>query len=92
MTRSIELPSTAAEDIHVDLRHDSQGVPERQLTATMPAHAAGFVPPRVVFDLETQDGHSHEMIVEVEVERQSADLRVRIRLKNAPQQLRLDFD
>ena len=92
VTRSIELPSTAPEEIHVDLRHDSRGIAERQLTATLPAHATGFVPPRVLFDLETQDGHSHEMIVEVEVERQSSDLRIRIRLKNAPQQLRLDID
>jgi predicted house-cleaning noncanonical NTP pyrophosphatase (MazG superfamily) len=92
LMRSIELPSTASEDIHIDLRHDSEGVPERQLTATIPAHAAGFVPPRVVFDLETQDGHSHEMIVAVEVDRHSADLRIRICLKNAPQQLRLDFE
>jgi predicted house-cleaning noncanonical NTP pyrophosphatase (MazG superfamily) len=92
VTRTIELPSTAPEEIHVDLRHDSRGIAERQLTATLPAHATGFAPPRVLFNLETQDGHSHEMIVEVEVERQSSDLRIRIRLKNAPQQLRLDID
>jgi predicted house-cleaning noncanonical NTP pyrophosphatase (MazG superfamily) len=92
VTRSIELPSTAPEEIHVDLRHDSQGSAERQLTASLPAHAAGFIPPRVSFNLETQDRSSHEMVVEVEIERQSSDLRIRIRLKNAPQQLRLDID
>lgn len=91
LTRTIELPTTVVEDLHVDLRHDAQGTAERQLTATLPSHAAGFIPPKVKFNLDTQDGHSHEMVIELQFERQGADLRIRMRLINAPQQLGLDF-
>ena len=92
LTRSIELPTTVVEEIHMDLRHDAEGIAERQLTTILPAHAAGFRPPRVAFNLETQDGHSHEMVVEVQFERHGADLRIRMRLTNAPLQLGLDLD
>lgn len=92
LTRIIELPTTVVEDLHVDLRHDAQGTAERQLTATLPSHAGGFIPPKVKFNLDTQDGHPHEMLIELQFERQGADLRIRMRLINAPQQLGLDFN
>jgi predicted house-cleaning noncanonical NTP pyrophosphatase (MazG superfamily) len=91
LTRAIELPTTVVEEIHVDLRHDAEGTVERQLSSVVPAHAAGFSPPNVAFNLETQDGQPHEMVVEVRFERSGGDLRVRIRLINAPKQLSLDL-
>lgn len=92
VTRAIDLPSTIIDEMHLDLRHNSQGVAERQLSTIVPAYAAGFVPPKVQFNLNTQDGHPHELIAELEVDRKCADLRIRIRLKNTEQQLNLAID
>ena len=92
ITRSIEIPSTVPNDVHVDLRHDAQGAAERQLTVQLPIHAEGLAPPRVAFSLPTLQGEPHEMSVEVNLERTNGDLRVRLRLRNAPEQLSLDFD
>lgn len=92
LSRAIELPLTASEEIHVDLRHNVTGTAERQLTATLPAHAAGFLPPRVSFNLETQDGLAHEVVASIELTRSGSDLRVRIRLVNSPKQSPLDLE
>lgn len=92
ITRTIEIPSTAPNDVHVDLRHDAQGAAERQLTVQLPVHAEGLAPPRVAFNLPTPQGELHEMSVEVNLERTNGDLRVRLRLRNAPEQLSLDFE
>lgn len=92
ITRSIEIPSTVPNDVHVDLRHDIQGVAERQLTVQLPVHAEGLAPPRVAFNLSTLQGEPHEMSVEINLERTNGDLRVRLRIRNAPEQLTLDFD
>ena len=89
LTRAVELPSTLAEGLHVDLRHDEKGAAERQLTLVLPVYAEGFSPPVSSFDLPTSDGRSHPMRVEVRVERTAADLRIRLRLINAPNQLDL---
>lgn len=92
ITRSIEIPSTVPNDVHVDLRHDAQGAAERQLTVQLPVHAEGLAPLRVAFDLPTLQGESHEMSVEVNLERINGDLRVRLRLRNASEQLSMDFE
>jgi predicted house-cleaning noncanonical NTP pyrophosphatase (MazG superfamily) len=84
-----DLPSSISEEVNIDLRHDSSGCAERQVTAALPAHAVAFQSPRAVFNLPTALGGSHEMIVEFEVERRGADLRIRLRLRNPPLQLDL---
>ncbi len=89
-TRAIELPSTVVEELHVDMRHSDTGVLERQLTTVIPAHSEGFKPPKVTFDMKTQEGHHHELLVETKFERHGSNIRLRVRLINA--QLQLGFD
>lgn len=88
--REVEIPQSF-EDMHVDRRVDAAGVQERQFTIDVPAHAEGYESTRVPFSLPTQNGLPHEMVFELLVTRQSADLRVRARLRNALVQLELDL-
>lgn len=90
-TRTVELPSTVIEDLHVDMRHSEAGVLERQLTTVVPAHAEGLKPPKVTFDMKTQEGHQHELLVEAQFERHGSNIRLRVRLINAQLQLGLDM-
>ena len=76
-------------DMHVDKRHNAQGTAERQVTLTLPTHANIFKHRSEYFYLETQDGHRHELTLEVTLERNNADLRCKLRLINAPVQLEL---
>ena len=83
-----KLPSPV-EEIHVDKRQNSKGILERQFTVVLPAYAEGFLPPRTIFSLNTQDGKAHEMTLEVVLEREGVELRCRLRLVNTPTQLEL---
>jgi len=85
-----EIPA-AFEDIHVDRRIDSGGTMERQFTVDLPAHAAGYHPARVAFSLPTPDGTTHDMNFELLMSRNGSDLRLRVRILNAPVQLELAF-
>lgn len=89
--REAAIPS-AVEEIHVDKRVDAAGVNERQFTVDVPAHAAGYQPVRVPFNLPTQHGEQHEMVFELLLGRRGADLRVRARVMNAAVQLLLDLE
>jgi predicted house-cleaning noncanonical NTP pyrophosphatase (MazG superfamily) len=91
ISRAIEIPSHR-EDIHLDKRFSVEGAMERQFTAVLPAHASGFHPARTTFDLATPAGQQHEMMLEIQLERVGADLRLRLRLINRPKQLVLDLD
>ena len=90
INREVEIPGPAG-DVHTDRRVDSHGVHERQFTIDFPAHAGGYLPTRIAFDLPNQDGTNHDMVFELQVGRRGSDLRVRARLQNAAIQLRLDF-
>ena len=90
INREVEIPASAGE-VHADRRVDSHGVHERQFTIEIPAHAGGYLPTRLAFDLPNQDGTNHEMVFELQVGRRGSNLRVRARLQNAAIQLRLDF-
>lgn len=90
LQRAEEIPRPS-EEMHVDRRVDASGVPERQFTIDVPAHADGYRPARVAFDLPTQSGHSHEMVLELLVGRRGSDVRVRARLHNASVQMQLDL-
>ena len=81
----------ALDDIHVDKRLNASGIPERQFTADVPVHASGFQPTRVAFNLPTQDGRQHDMVLELLLDRRTSELRVRARLSNAAVQLELDL-
>lgn len=83
-----EIPGHAG-DIHVDRRTAVNGAIERQLTVELPIHGFGYRPQRAYFSFETQDGHPHDVIAEIQMERSGADLHCRLRLINAPQQLNL---
>ena len=85
-----EIPA-AFEDIHVDRRVDSSGTMERQFTVDLPAHAAGYQPTRVAFSLPTSDGTTHDMNFELLMSRHASDIRLRVRILNAPVQLELPF-
>jgi len=91
ISKAIEIPRQT-DDIHVDKRHDASGGVERQFTAVVPAHAAGFEPQRLTFVLETQSGDPHEMAIDLRLDRVGSDLRLRLRLVNTPGQLSLNFD
>lgn len=78
-------------DLHIDKRQDSTGTLERQFTITLPAHASGFQPGKSEFVLETQQGVPHEMTLEISLERDGADLRCRLRLRNIPIQTQLSL-
>ena len=90
INREVEIPGPAG-DVHTDRRVDSHGVHERQFTIDFAAHAGGYLPTRIAFDLPNQDGTNHDMVFELQVGRRGSDLRVRARLQNAAIQLRLDF-
>lgn len=90
ISKAIEIPRQS-DDIHIDKRHDASGSMERQFTAVLPAHAAGFEPQRLTFVLETQAGEQHEMALDVRLDRVGSDLRLRLRLVNTPGQLSFDF-
>lgn len=92
ITQRAELPSTTIEDLHVDQRRDASGKVERQLTTIIPVHASGASLSRASFQFETQDGHPHEVVAEVVLDRQGSELRVRLRLVNAPKQEEIDLD
>lgn len=91
ISRAIEMPAYR-EDIHLDKRFSAEGAMERQFTAMLPAHAAGFSPTRATFGLTTPDGLQHDMMLEVQLDRVGADLRLRMRLVNSPKQLSLGLD
>src|SRR3546814_4824446 len=76
-------------DFHVDRRVDSSGTPERQLTMTMPAQISDYVAGNHRFELSTPSGARHEMFFSATVERAGANLRLRVRLTNAADQLAL---
>lgn len=88
ISNPIEMPDYFY-DTHVDKRRDNLGVLERQITLSLPAHAIGYNPSRSNFSLETQEGHPHDLTLEVSTERRGVDLKLRIRLINAPLQLSL---
>lgn len=90
ISQVVEIPSHR-EDIHLDRRFSTEGAMERQFTATLPAHAAGFNPARITFGLGTPAGQPHDMMFEVQLDRSGADLRLRMRLINSPKQLSLDL-
>lgn len=91
ITRAIEIPQ-AFQEVHLDRRFDAAGGVERQFTADLPVHASGYSPAKMVFDLPTVAGADHEMVLDLSLEREGADLRLRARLRNAAVQLQLDFD
>lgn len=82
---------TPTEDIHVDRRMDANGIPERQFTTDVPVHAEGLRPMRIPFSLPNHEGQSHEMVLELRLDRRAATLRVRTRISNAAVQLKLDL-
>lgn len=83
-----QLPSQIS-DIHIDKRRDFQGILERQLTLSLPAHTHEVKTQKTHFSLETQNGYPHELMLEVTLERTNANLRCKFRLINAPVQLEL---
>lgn len=84
------LPFSLA-DVHIDKRRNSSGALERQFTFSLPAVADSFAPSKVSFSLDTPEGREHNMVLEITLERDAAELRSRLRLTNAPAQLQLDF-
>ncbi len=90
ISREAEIPHIF-EDMHVDRRVDAAGVAERQFTVDVPAHAGGFQPVRVPFNLETPNGKNHEMFFELQLDRRGSELRVRARVLNSPIQMELAF-
>lgn len=91
ISREAEIPRSQS-DMHVDKRVDGSGAMERQFTVDVPSHASGYAPERVLFNLETQTGEPHEMVLELVLTRRGGDLRIRIRLRNAAVQLSLPLE
>lgn len=85
-----EIPSPV-DDLNIDKRYSASGIEERQFSTTLPAHAEACKPTQIRFDLPTQDGHKHDMVFELQADRDGADLQLRIRVINAPTQLSFDF-
>src|SRR3546814_19237553 len=79
----------SAKDFSVVGVVDSAGTPERQLTMTMPAQVADYGAGKHRFELSTPSGARHEMFFSATVERAGANLRLRVRLTNAADQLAL---
>ncbi len=90
LDRAAAMPE-AQESVHVDRRHDAGGAAERQFTVDLPAHASGLRPMRVAFSLPTMSGESHDMVLDLFVDRRASELRVRARLANNAKQLELDL-
>ena len=88
ISRVNQIPSQAG-DIHIDKRHDFKGTLERQLTISLPVHMLEVKSQMAHFSLETQEGHPHELMLEVLLERTNATLRCKFRLINAQVQLNL---
>lgn len=76
---------------HVDRRLDISGIPERQLTMTLPAQASEYSSGTHIFGLANSDGSPHEMVFSAKVERQGDLLKLRVKLTNAAVQLDLPF-
>ncbi|WP_369927212.1 nucleoside triphosphate pyrophosphohydrolase [Xanthomonas sp. NCPPB 2632] len=91
ITKADELPSWER-DFHVDQRRDVSGLPERQLTLTLPSQATTYDSGFHNFDLATTSGEPHRMIFSATVERKGVTLKVKVRLSNAAVQLTLPFD
>lgn len=91
ISRLEELPSTE-QDFHVDRRIDISGIPERQLTMTLPAQASDYSSGTHRFSLTTAEGVPHNIVFSARVERQGALLKLRVKLTNAAVQLPLNFD
>lgn len=92
--RTLSLPSempASSSEIHSDKRFDARGQMEKQFTVTLPSHGEGLRDLKTVFSLDTPDGASHEMLLELKMERNAAELRCRLRLLNTPKQLELSF-
>jgi hypothetical protein len=85
----VELIPSQSGDTHIDKRRDFKGTLERQLTISLPVHEHEVKSPIAHFSLETQEGHAHELMVEVVLERTNATLRCKFRLINAPKLLEL---
>lgn len=92
ISRSEELPSPVESDFHIDGRQDSKGTFERQFTLSLPVTAKTFRAGRHAFGMKTSEGSAHEMQVEVSVERDGPEVKLRVRLINAPQQLEIPLE
>lgn len=90
VSTAAELP-TAVDGVNIDRRHNTDGQPERLLTLTLPAYATGFKSISNRFDLKTQEGHPHDMSLDINLDRSGSDLRLRVTLTNIPLQLSLDL-
>jgi len=90
IVKADELPPWE-QDFHVDHRRDVSGLPERQLTLTLPTQAAVYDAGFHNFDLATTSGEPHQMIFSATVERKGTTLKVKVRLSNAAVQLSLPF-
>ncbi|MEV8520925.1 nucleoside triphosphate pyrophosphohydrolase [Dyella marensis] len=91
ISRPEDLPA-AEQDFHVDRRVDVSGIPERQLTLTLPAQANSYASGTHRFSLENQDGTPHDLVFSAQVERYGAQLKLKVKLTNAAVQLGLPFD
>lgn len=90
ISTSAELP-VGVDGINIDRRHNTDGQPERLLTVALPAYASGFKSVSNRFDLKTQEGHLHDMSLDISLDRNGSDLRLRVTLVNTPLQLSLDL-
>lgn len=91
ISTSAELPA-ATDGINIDRRHNSDGQSERLLTVTLPTYASGFRSISNRFDLKTQEGYTHDMNLDINLDRSGSDLRLRVTLTNSPLQLSLDLN
>jgi predicted house-cleaning noncanonical NTP pyrophosphatase (MazG superfamily) len=85
------LPSSES-GIHIDSRVDAQGIPERQVTLTLPLQEQTFDAGGHRLDIVGVDGQLTRLFLSASTERTGAKLQLRLRIANAVQQLTLPFE
>lgn len=86
-----EIPSPI-EDFHLDKRFSSSGIEECQFSTVLPAHVESCTPAQISFSLSAPNGVKHGMVLELQTGRHGPDVQLKIRLINAPTQMKFDFE
>ncbi|MFJ5334833.1 hypothetical protein ACIPTZ_07790 [Pectobacterium sp. CHL-2024] len=86
-----ELLPSHPNDLHIDKRFDNEGRSERQLTFSLPTHEVSHSFSNTVFTLISENNKEEKYVFNLSLERKEGLFKFKIRIKNAPSQLKLDL-